>query len=332
MGANSGAAAWPALPPQPRVTIVTPSFNQAPFIEATIRSVLAQDYAAIEYIVMDGGSTDGTLDILRRYEDRLVWTSAPDRGQADAVNRGWQRGGEVLAWLNSDDVYLSGAVSAAVAGLRAHPGAAGVYGDCEYIDEAGRVIDLHPTSQFDYTTLVRTACTPIPQPATFLRRDAVAAIGYLDADLSMVMDLDLWLRLGLLAPLVYLPRPLARFREHAASKTIARQAQAAPEILSVYRRLFARGDLPAEIKAVESEALNGAMIYAGNSLLMAGQLGAARRYALAGVRGAGPRMRMMALKILLIAAFGQPGLSAYLRGRHGVKSALRNLTPRGRHA
>jgi len=178
---------------------------------------------------------------------------------------------------------------------------------------------------------VRTACTPIPQPATFLRHDAIAAIGYLDADLSMVMDLDLWLRLGLLAPLVYLSRPLARFREHAASKTIARQAQAAPEVLAVYRRLFARSDLPPEIKAIETEALNGAMIYAGNSLLMAGDLGAARRYALAGIQGAGRRMRVMALKILLIAAFGQVGLSTYLRGRRGVKSALRRLAPRGRH-
>jgi len=331
MGANTGATAWPALPSQPRVTVVTPSLNQGLFIEATIRSVLEQDYPALEYIVMDGGSTDGTLDILRRYEDRLAWTSAPDRGQADAVNRGWRRGGEVLAWLNSDDIYLPGAVSAAVASLQAHPGAAGVYGDCEYIDESGRVIDLHPTSRFDYMALVRTACTPIPQPATFLRHDAIAAIGYLDADLSMVMDLDLWLRLGLLAPLVYLSRPLARFREHAASKTIARQAQAAPEILAVYRRLFARSDLPPEIKAIETEALNGAMIYAGNSLLMAGDLGAARRYALAGIQGAGRRMRVMALKILLIAAFGQVGLSTYLSGRRGVKSALRRLAPRGRH-
>ena len=124
MGADGGQPAWAALAPQPLVTIVTPSLNQRQFIDATIRSVLAQDYPAIEYIVMDGGSSDGTLDILRRYDGRLTWVSAPDRGQADAINRGWRRGGgEILAWLNSDDVYLPGAVIAAVAGLRAHPAA-----------------------------------------------------------------------------------------------------------------------------------------------------------------------------------------------------------------
>ncbi len=318
----------------PLVSIVTPSYNQGGFIRETIESVLGQDYPNIEYWVIDGGSTDETLAVLYTFErdPRLHWISEPDRGQSDAINKGLARcHGELFAWLNADDVYLPGAVSVAVAGLQAHPGAAGVYGDCEYIDEAGRVIDLHPTSQFDYTTLVRTARTPIPQPATFLRHNAVAAIGYLDADLSMVMDFDLWLRLGLLAPLVYLPKPLARFREHAASKTIARQAQAAPELLAVYRRLFARADLPPEIKAIESEALSGALVFAGNSLLMAGQIGAARRYALAGMREAAPRMRVMALKILLVGAFGQAGLSAYLRGRRGVKSVLRSLTPRGRH-
>src|SRR5215212_477191 len=188
---------WPALPPQPLVTIVTPSLNQRQFIEATIRSVLDQDYPTIEYLVMDGGSTDGTLDILRRYEDRLTWVSMPDGGQAEAINRGWRRGrGEVLAWLNSDDIYLPGAVSAAVACLRAHPQVAGVYGDCDYIDEHGRTIDTHPTTPFDYATMLQTARAPIPQPATFLRQVAVESVNYLDARLTMLLDFDLWIRLG----------------------------------------------------------------------------------------------------------------------------------------
>jgi GT2 family glycosyltransferase len=314
---------WPALPSQPLVTIVTPSLNQRQFIEATIRSVLDQDYPAIEYIVMDGGSTDGTLDILRRYEDRLTWSSMPDGGQAEAINRGWRRGrGEVLAWLNSDDIYLPGAVSAAVACLRAHPQVAGVYGDCDYIDEHGRKIDTHPTTPFDYVTMLETARAPIPQPATFLRQVAVEAVDYLDTRLTMLLDFDLWIRLGEIAPFVYLPQQLAGFREHRSSKTIAHQARAAPELLSIYQRLFARPDLPPAIKSLESVAMSGAQVMAGNSLLMAGQLAEARRYALAGFQRASTRTRVTALKILLLSAAGQVGLAGYLKYRHSLKAFL----------
>src|ERR1044071_2619578 len=112
---------WPLLSPQPLVTIVTPSLNQRQFIEATVRSVLDQDYPAIEYVVMDGGSTDGTLDLLRRYGDRISWRSGRDGGQSAAINAGWRAGrGQVLAWLNADDTYFPGAVGSAVAYLQQH--------------------------------------------------------------------------------------------------------------------------------------------------------------------------------------------------------------------
>ncbi|WP_322508462.1 glycosyltransferase family 2 protein, partial [Anaerolinea sp.] len=124
------------------VNIVTPSFNQARFLEETMLSVLHQDYPHIEYIVVDGGSTDGSVDIIRRYADRLAWwVSEPDRGQTDAINKGFAHAhGEILAWLNSDDTYQPGAVRAAVEALEKHPEAAMVYGDAHYIDENGRVI------------------------------------------------------------------------------------------------------------------------------------------------------------------------------------------------
>lgn len=304
----------------PLVTVVTPSFNQGRFIDATIRSVLAQDYPALEYLVIDGGSTDETLAILRSYGDLLSWVSAPDHGQADAINRGWRRGrGEILAWLNSDDLYAPGAVRAAVASLAQHPAAAGVYGDCGYIDADGQTIGAHRTAPFDYAKLLRTSYAYIPQPATFLRRAALEQVGYLDAQLTMVLDLDLWLRLGRVAPLAYVPQRWASFREHATSKTLSQQLRAAPEILMIIRRLFDDPSLPPELRALEPEALASAHVLAGNSLLMGGRPADARAYAWRGLRRAAPRMRLMALKILAVSMFGRAGLGAYLHGRQVVR-------------
>ncbi len=134
----------------PLVTVVTPSFNQARFIRQTIESVLTQSYPRIEYLVMDGGSTDETRAILESYGDRLAWVSAPDRGQTDAINKGWRRArGTIVAYLNSDDTYLPGAVEKAVAGLCAYPEAGALYGEGYHVDEAGRVIDRYPTEPFD---------------------------------------------------------------------------------------------------------------------------------------------------------------------------------------
>ena len=328
MGAETHA--WPALGPQPLVTVVTPSFNQGEFIAATVESVLAQDYPALEYFVMDAGSTDGTLDILRSYGERIRWVSAPDNGQADAINQGWRRGaGAIVAWLNADDLYQPGAVRAAIEQLRAHPHASGVYGDCAYIDERGEPIGAHPSAPFDYLRLVRTGMTPIAQPATFLRRAAVEQAGGVDERLHMVLDLDLWLRLGRLGPLVYVPETWAAFREHAGSKTIARQARAAPEVLATFERFFADPTLPPEIRALQAEALSSAQVFAGNALMMGGQLAAARRYALRGLPGAAPRIQLMALKVLLVSTLGRAGLAAYLWGRRGARAALRSAMPRG---
>src|SRR5258706_6083465 len=126
----------------PRISIVTPSFNQAAYVDATIRSVLDQRYPNLEYIVVDGGSTDGSVDIIRRYEDRLTyWVSEPDRGQADAINKGLARAtGEIRAYLNSDDLYLPGALLRVAAEYRAHPDADIICGVCRVIDEHGRMV------------------------------------------------------------------------------------------------------------------------------------------------------------------------------------------------
>jgi glycosyltransferase involved in cell wall biosynthesis len=220
-----------------RVTIVTPSFNQAPYLEATIQSVLLQDYPEIEYFIMDGGSTDGSLEIIKKYADKLAgWVSEPDKGQTDAINKGFARAtGHLLAWLNSDDTYEPGAVTQAVELLAQHPEISMIYGDCNYIDEAGRVIGRFPAAQTDYRRL-REGYVHIPQQASFFRADLVRRVGQLDPTFYFAMDYDLWVRLAKIAPLLYVPHLWANFRLHRDAKTITADDRCWPEMLRVHYR------------------------------------------------------------------------------------------------
>jgi len=220
-----------------RVTIVTPSFNQAPYLEATIQSVLIQDYPEIEYFIMDGGSTDGSLEIIKKYADKLAgWVSEPDKGQTDAINKGFARAtGDVLAWLNSDDTYEPGAVTQAVELLAQHPEISMIYGDCNYIDEAGRVIGRFPAAQTDYRRL-REGYVHIPQQASFFRADLVHRVGQLDPTFYFAMDYDLWVRLAKIAPPLYVPHLWANFRLHRDAKTITADDRCWPEMLRVHYR------------------------------------------------------------------------------------------------
>ena len=160
---------------RPLVSIVTPSYNMARFLEEAIQSVLSQDYPNIEYIVIDGGSADATLDILRRYEGRLRYVSEPDRGQTDAINKGFRLSrGSVFAFLCADDAYLPGAVSTAVRHMLANSGHAGIYGEGYLIDENGTNLGRYPTRKRSPPELLKAECF-ICQPAAFLWRDAVSS-------------------------------------------------------------------------------------------------------------------------------------------------------------
>ncbi|MEM5776358.1 MAG: glycosyltransferase family 2 protein, partial [Anaerolineaceae bacterium] len=188
----------------PLVSIITPSYNQAAFLEETIRSVLEQDYPRIEYIIIDGGSTDGSAEIIQRYAGKLAyWVSERDRGQTDALNKGFARAtGSILAWLNSDDTYQPGALREAVAYLSAHPDVGMVYGDGNFIDEHGEVIGRFPSAQTDLQKL-RRGYVHVCQQSSFFRADLWRAVGPLDPSFFFAMDYDLWVRLAQRASLVY---------------------------------------------------------------------------------------------------------------------------------
>ncbi|WP_274649494.1 glycosyltransferase family 2 protein [Paenibacillus humicola] len=206
----------------PLVSVITPSFNQAAFIQETIQSVLTQDYPHLEHLVIDGGSTDGTLELLQQYaasDGRFRFISEPDRGQSHALNKGFGMAkGSLIGWLNSDDTYLPGAVSKAVSALQKHPEWAMVYGRAYYIDEHSEVINFYPVESFDPKRLyhINTIC----QPAAFFRKPVIEKLGGIDEQLYFCMDYDLWIRIAKQYPVGDIEDPLANARLHADSKNV----------------------------------------------------------------------------------------------------------------
>jgi glycosyltransferase involved in cell wall biosynthesis len=222
----------------PLVSIVTPSFNQAAYLEETIRSVLEQDYPRIEYMIVDGGSTDGSVDIIKNNADKLAWwVSEADKGQTDAINKGFGRAnGQILAWINSDDTYEPGAVSAAVEYLQKHPDVGMVYADCNIINERGQVIGKFGAAQTDYKRL-RRGYVHIPQQTMFFCAELWDAVGPLDPSFYFAMDYDLWVRIASRTTIKYLPGyTWANFRIHTSGKTIVADDRCWPEMLRVHYR------------------------------------------------------------------------------------------------
>ena len=222
----------------PIVSIITPSYNQAQYLEATILSVLEQDYPHIEYIIVDGGSSDGSVDIIKKYADKLAWwVSEKDKGQTDAINKGFARArGEIIAWINSDDTYEPGAIAEVVEHMQVHSEIGLLYGEANYIDEHGKVIGRFPAAQTDYRRL-RQGYVHVPQQAAFFRHDLWQQVGPLDPDFYFAMDYDLWVRLARIAPIKYLPGCLwANFRIHGSGKTVVSDDRCWPEMVRVHYR------------------------------------------------------------------------------------------------
>jgi glycosyltransferase involved in cell wall biosynthesis len=227
---------------QPLVSVVMPSLNQAEFIRNSIDSVLNQDYVPIELIVIDGRSSDGTVDILKDYDDRLRWVSESDGGQTPAINKGFRMAtGEIIGWLNADDLYLPGAVRTSVEFLAQRESADLVYGDADHIDRDGRLIAPYPTEPFSLSRLQQTCF--ICQPAVFFRRRVFDRVGILDEYFSSAMDYEYWVRVAQRGEIVYCPVRLAQSRLHREAKTIRLRLEHQRLAVEVVRRHF--GKVPA---------------------------------------------------------------------------------------
>lgn len=214
----------------PTISVVTPSYNQGRFIERTIRSVVEQDYPPFEYIVCDAGSTDQTVQVLKAYSTRLRWVSEKDNGQAHAVNKGFRAtSGDVIGWLNSDDVYYPGALRTAAHLFASRPDVDVVYGAAHHIDTDDHVIERYPTQQWNFQKLTQICF--LCQPAVFFRRSVVERWGYLDESLMYCMDYEYWIRIALAgAHFHHERRFLAGSRFYAETKTLGARVKVHAEI------------------------------------------------------------------------------------------------------
>lgn len=253
------------------VSIVTPSFNQSAYLERTICSVLEQDYPRLEYFVIDGASTDGSVDIIRQYADELDWwVSEKDRGQAEAINKGLSRAtGEIIAWLNSDDYYLPGAVSAAVKAFQENPDAVLVYGNMWAVDENGRTTNILKYKQL---TLEDLLCFQIiGQPAVFFRREALDRAGHLNPNFHFMLDHHLWLRIAMQGQILHVDETWAAARYHAEAKNRAKAAEFGLEAFRILDWAKTQPGLAEAVSGVERRAHASAFRVDSRYLLDGGQ-------------------------------------------------------------
>jgi glycosyltransferase involved in cell wall biosynthesis len=222
-----------------RIAVVTPSYNQGKFIERTIRSVLSQNVGGLEYIVMDGGSTDKTLSVLKRHQDQLSWLSERDKGPADAINKGFYCStAPILGWLNSDDIYYPGCLETILEFLNKNPEVDVVYGDAWHIDENDAILEKYPTEDWDWKRLQQNCI--ISQPAAFFRRRVIERFGPLNTRFRC-MDYEYWLRIGKAgARFVHLPKILAATRLHKEAFTVAGRLEVHYEVNSITRERLGR--------------------------------------------------------------------------------------------
>jgi hypothetical protein len=259
------------------VSVITPSLNQAQFLQQTLNSVLDQDYPDLECLVVDGGSSDGSLEIIRANADRLAWwVSEPDAGQADAINKGLSHvHGDIVAWLNSDDYYLPGAVRAAVRALDDNPDAVLVYGNMQAVDGGGRLINMLRYPQLSLKDLL--CFSIIGQPAVFIRQRALGAAGVLDTRFRLLLDHQLWIRLAALGTITHVDETWAAARYHPAAKNIAQARLFGPEAFQILKWAEDQPALASVLSATRARARASAHRVDARYLLDAGMPAASLR-------------------------------------------------------
>ena len=223
----------------PTLSVITPSFNCGEFIDDAIRSVSQQQAVAVEHIVVDGGSTDDTVAILKRYP-QVRWTSEPDHGQSDAINKGFLRAtGDLMGWLNADDYYLPGGLEAIAHAAQEHPEADVIYGDCVFVDGRGKIVRSKVEHDFDPAILMYFGCY-IPSTSTFFRRRVIESKLLLDCEYRVCMDFEYFTRLAHAGyKFLYTPRFIAAFRWHGNNISLSHAARRAEERRQVQLRFGA---------------------------------------------------------------------------------------------
>lgn len=221
-----------------RVSVVTPSFNQGKYLEQTILSVLNQSYPDIEYLIMDGGSHDESLDIIRKYEKKLAyWQTGKDRNAWDAINQGWQKcSGQILCYLNSDDVFTENAIQTAVDAFEQNPAIDVVYGDATAIDANGKELFPFPSEPFDIAKIFRTWDDPIRQPSSFFRAAIFQKYGGTDETYPFCADFEYWIRIAPTSRFLYIPASLSLIRLHAQTKTTTMEDVQARDLIRLCRQ------------------------------------------------------------------------------------------------
>jgi glycosyltransferase involved in cell wall biosynthesis len=268
----------------PLISIITPSYNQADYLEMSMLSVLHQDYPNFEYIIVDGNSTDGSQEIIKKYEDQLSWwVSEDDHGQADAFNKGLKKArGKYIGWLNSDDLYLKDAISEAIEILEANPNFAFVFGDVQSINEKGEIINLMRYGDWQLADLMQFRI--IGQPAVFMRRDLLDKAGGLDPSFNFLLDHHLWLKLASIADIKYSNQVWAAARFHPTAKNVALASKFGQEAYRLVDWMQANSDFQPLFRQYQKKIIAGAHRMNARYLLDGGNFGEARKVYWSGLK------------------------------------------------